>query len=116
MILFPSDACTEIPEDIVSHFLTIKTMEVAKFQPRTRSEFEASNKFWPTLFRPTEIDKERERGLTEIECSFASRIMAEVYKDCSEVYHIFETSNKQILPHNSGGVIINPLNNKVCLL
>lgn len=79
---------------------------VSKYLPRNRNEFDAWGKYWPINFRPSELDRCRERGLPLDEV----KIVAEWLKVLEDVdKNFFHLHNKD----NFGALIVNPSNNKV---
>ena len=108
VLVCPEQERDELPEGIRSKLLATNSVVVCKVPPLTRSEFEEWNTWWPTNFRPNDVDRQREKGHSEEELELASAFMRLARSDearCREYYGSASAVG--------GGIIVNPLNNRV---
>ena len=100
-------------------------VQASKTAPQTRAEFESWSSLWPTLFRPTELDRDRELGThSEDDLKLIRQYMKMVVEDeeeCSRLALEFpglvdkSNSEAEILRfleslNVSGGIVVNPEN------
>ena len=92
--------------DLNEDMLTDKFLvSVAKYMPNYREEFDKWVPYWPINFRPSDADREREKGLPNEDIEIMRRHMIEVLLECDNL--------KEICGSDRGGVIVNPIGNKV---
>ena len=111
VLLCPEQERDALPEDIRSKLVATSSVVVCKVPPLTRGEFEEWNTWWPTNFRPNDVDRQREKGHSEEELELASAFMRRARSDearCREYYGDAYCANAV-----GGGVIVNPMNNRV---
>jgi tRNA-specific adenosine deaminase 3 len=81
-------------------------VEVPKYEPVTKEEYEVWNRHWPSNFRPNQLDKERERGFSEEEKKqilYYCNLVDADSQDCSTIMQ----------RPLGGGIIVNPVNEQV---
>jgi hypothetical protein len=82
----------------------MKSVYVCKHKPITREEFEEWGKYWPTILRESEYERNRNAGFSEteeIEQEYALELLENLARE-EEIKNI-----------NDRAVILNPENGKV---
>ena len=67
VLLCPESFIDRIPTRIKSLYNDFKVVEVCRFEPRSRKNWEEWGNLWPVKFKPKEIDRVRDIGLTSEE-------------------------------------------------
>jgi hypothetical protein len=112
IIICPERDICDIPIELINKCRpNRRVVQVAKFQPATRAEFELWGQSWPIMFRPNALDKEREKGHTKPELLHIGQYMQRVLEDSN--YYDREALGRKVFGWNEGGVIVNPENNMV---
>ena len=91
-------------------------VNACKTSPQTRDEYESWTTMWPTFFRPTELDRDREAGThVEEDLNMVSQYMKLLEADCDEcvqlalqIPDVDEASTESL--NVSGGIVVNPEN------
>jgi tRNA-specific adenosine deaminase 3 len=110
MILCPEKDFESI-SDLVKEFCFCEAsrnvVSVPKFPPVTRKEFDEWSSLWPIVFRPNEIDRERERGISRDELlNHLSHV---------ELLSVLKANRDLSDTMNDIGIIVNPANSQVHL-
>ena len=96
----PVEALPLVDPQVLARFRSTRQCEVSRFEPRRRSEFVAWGRLWPLLFRPTDLDRERETGPSAALEDRARRLMTRALEDSAAV--------RSRAPQLSGAVLVNP--------
>jgi tRNA-specific adenosine deaminase 3 len=81
IIICPAQYIDDFDASLLARFKNIRTVDVAKYEPRTREEFETWGRMWPTMFRPNDINREREKGLAVEFITATRKYMSMVHED-----------------------------------
>jgi hypothetical protein len=107
IIICPEDCFDRlVPEDLRTSLNDISVVNVPRFAPHSRSDFEEWGQLWPIQFRPSEVDRAREQGLDEEESARLSRYMQMLDEVDSSLER--ETGEK-----NQGVIVVNPANGAI---
>lgn len=113
--------------EIVSHALLEQT-KVGKYEPMNRQEFELFSEFWPINFHPSELAREREKGLEKEEIVQINSFVEELLKDHQRLKDFTETDSSSdiqtekanssshyspLLSISQGGIMVDPQTGKV---
>eukprot|EP01031_Cornospumella_fuschlensis_P031835 gene31835-38493_t len=71
-----------LDESIMDSIDRFKTLPVAKFLPKNRREFSIWGPKWPISFHPDELERQREKGLTEKESNYIISTMRTLLDLC----------------------------------
>lgn len=82
------------------------TVDVPRYMPNHREEFDTWVKYWPINFRPSDADREREKGLPKCDVDLICAHLAGLQDECKHMKSLARSSA-------ASGMIVNPLNNKV---
>lgn len=128
LLLCPVGSMDLLPTELRAKLLSINTLHVCKVPPLIRSEYEVWNGWWPTNFRPNEVDREREKGHSPeelFEVASFMRLVAQDAKRCREFYtqhchfsaDITEVDSSSLGggggPCSGGGIMVNPTTNRI---
>eukprot|EP01041_Mallomonas_annulata_P010846 gene10846-22635_t len=115
VLICPQSYFDSISPEIASRFSSVRNVEVVRFQPQTREEFEAWGQGWPTTYRPTELDRVRAKGLDAVELQYLSTYTEALKSDVLDVARIHHSVNREVLNMTvngthaiGGGVLVNP--------
>ena len=67
LIICPLEAQSTIPDDISILLSLTRVVEVCRYPPRSRKDAQEWGQLWPVQFKPNEVDRLREKGLSEDE-------------------------------------------------
>jgi len=123
LLLCPESEQNELPADLRAKLQSTAIVSVCRVPPLTRAEYEEWNGWWPTNFRPNEVDREREKGHSPEELRTVREFMRLVTQDaerCREFYlsklppgHTVDAAGGAGGPDSGGGIVVNPANNRV---
>ena len=130
LLLCPASELEELPADLRAKVQSTSSVRVCRVPPQSRAEYEEWNGWWPTNFRPNEVDREREKGHSAEELQTVADFMRLVAQDaerCREFYGPgsnggdgngdgsdgFDCVGGAGGPASGGGVMVNPANNRV---
>ena len=102
---------SSIDAGIMSRFKSTRRCAVSRFEPRKRSEFVAWGSMWPLLFRPTDLDREREAGPSAVFEERARRHMHRVEEDTAAIRSKYSMCTSGL----SGAVIVDPDSDRVVM-
>ncbi len=89
------DVCDQYPKDEVV---------VARFSPTSKTEFKDWSQYWPINYHPSELERNREKGLSEDEIIAISTFHNKLISDNNS---IIESTNGRFQTH--AGFIVNPV-------
>jgi len=128
LLLCPAGSMDQLPTELRAKLLSINTLHVCKVPPLIRSEYEEWNGWWPTNFRPNEVDREREKGHSPeelLEVASFMRMVAQDAERCREFYMQHCHLSADITgvdssslgggggPCSGGGIMVNPTTNRI---
>jgi tRNA-specific adenosine deaminase 3 len=118
VLLCPDQEKDALTDDIRSKVLATRSVVVCKVPPITRGEFDEWNLWWPTNFRPNDVDRQREKGHSNEELELASAFMRLAQLDALRCREYFGDACEGGVGgagggSAGGGIIVNPLNNRV---
>lgn len=107
LILCPATEWMNYCDDLGQDIGSLEIIKVPKYSPQNREEFIERGKLWPINYRPNQMDREREKGLTETEITY-------ITQNFSKLLQTVENSDLCITENlKDGGIIINPVNEKI---
>ncbi len=92
----------------------VEIVEVIKVSPQTKKEFQEWTKFWPMNFHPGELDRQRDRGISNDEIGAIENYVHNLLLDDENVKKRFEhlfVSTSGV--RHFGGLIVNTVDNKL---
>lgn len=92
---------------VIDKFVNTAVFKVPKYSPNSRQEFESWRIHWPINFRPSELDRDREKGFKESEKALIESFILDKLK--LDEQNIFDETGRL----NCGAVMVNPVNNEV---
>lgn len=100
--------------------LPVETIQVCRVAPECKEELEAWNGYWPTLFRPDNLSREREKGThTGAHLQLIAQYIRRAVSD-GELCRRLAGKEAAVAEVDQelfcGACIVNPVNHKVCLL
>jgi len=106
VLICPVSTVESVSDDVMINFPKRRVASVCRYPPHTRKEFEIWGSSWPTLFRPNDLDKDREKGFQIDDIDMIEGYIKTLMEDIIHIQN-FQPSI------SSGGIIVNPLNKKV---
>lgn len=132
ILICPQNMFNAVSEDIKSTFTKTKILSVCKYEPHTRREYNEWGRLWPVVFKPNEVDRERDSGLstseldqvlsciraldgessrmhrrTDVPCSFGAAIIVD--PTTGSVLASSSSSLEILLCNSDGKALCNPL-------
>jgi len=110
VLLCPEKMLSEgLPEIVKSTYTSTKIMSVCKHEPKCKKDWIDWGLVWPVLFKPNEIDKQRDSGLPREDLETIKFHLNQLHAEVKLV--------KSIIPESAGfitaGLLIDPLNGKI---
>jgi hypothetical protein len=100
-----------------SHQEGIEFVDVAKVAPQTKKEFQEWTKYWPLNFHPGELDRQRDKGISDDEMQTIESYLKAMMDDDKVVKEklgwVAVPENSVDNRHYCGGVIVNTIDNKL---
>jgi tRNA-specific adenosine deaminase 3 len=108
-ILLCPEKDSSLIQDIMVDYPKRCIRTVCKYYPRNRAEFEEYREvsWFPILFRPNDLDRERERGLSDEFVASTSKFMQLVEEDSLDISRVTAALG-EALTDLSGAVLVDP--------
>ena len=109
LLLYTSDSEGVVLSEEVKSMVKMSNIQhtvAAKYVPETREEFQSWGQHWPIVFRPSELNRDRDRGLPVDEADTLGQ-----YIDALDLVERRFSENLGISDY--GSIIINPVNGKI---
>jgi tRNA-specific adenosine deaminase 3 len=100
-------------DDIKNELLSNRVVSLLKYAPRTKKELEAGRVNWPLVFKPSELDKEREKGVSGEEVALVVKKIDFANADAHQM-KINECLNGSCVSP-VGAVMVNPSNGSIVM-
>ena len=112
LIICPQENLSTIPEDISMMLPVTRLVDVCRYAPKSRQDAQDWGKLWPVQFKPNEVDRIRDRGLSQQEMLQIDQGRKELLK----VISMQKLEDRAIeSTESSAALIMNPSNSTVLI-
>lgn len=110
ILLCPVKDLHLLDADVLERYPVKRIVQVCKYTPRNRAEFDEYKEisYFPILFRPNDLDREREKGISEAFIAVSGAMIAAVEEDSESVARIARASLESLSESSSGAAILAP--------